>query len=59
MALNDLEMFSDSLKISNILLKNHFKVDDYYFRLLKAKMNAMECLGLDFTEVENILDSLY
>ena len=58
MILNKVECFSEAISISNYLLKNHFKVDEFYFKLLKAKKYALEKTNKDLREIENIIDEL-
>jgi len=57
--LNELGFYNESLEIYDYLMKNHFKVDDYYRRLLAGKIDAMEGLGLDTGEVGKIIDFLF
>lgn len=56
LVLNELGFFKESLTICDELLKNHFRVDDFYRKLVNAKMHAMDELGLDFNEAEYLKD---
>lgn len=58
MILNKVECFSEAINISNYLLENHFKVDEFYFKLLNAKKYALEKTNNDSCEIENIIDEL-
>lgn len=42
--LNELGYFGQSLEICEFLLKNHFKEDDYYFKLIKNREFAIDNL---------------
>ena len=42
--LNDLEFFTESLKICSFLLENHFTEDEFYLRLADARGHAKACL---------------
>ena len=52
--LNELKYFNESLNISDYLMKNTFKVDDYYIKLVNARINTMKSLGMDFSKLKDI-----
>lgn len=52
--LNELEYFNQSLNISDYLMENTFKVDDYYIKLVNARINTMKNLGMDFSKLKDI-----
>ena len=52
--LNELKYFNESLNISDYLMKNTFKVDDYYIKLVNARINTMKNLGMDFSKLKDI-----
>lgn len=56
--LNELKYFNESLNISDYLMKNTFKVDDYYIKLVNARINTMKELGRDFSKLEDILNNI-
>ena len=57
--LNELEFYTESLEICDCLMENHFKADEYYHNLLYCKINALNGLGLDTSEVGKIVDILF
>ena len=57
--LNELEFYTESLEICDCLMENHFKADEYYHNLLDCKINALNGLGLDTSEVGKIVDILF
>lgn len=52
--LNELKYFNESLNISDYLMENTFKVDDYYIKLVNARINTMKNLGMDFSKLKDI-----
>lgn len=52
--LNELKYFNESLNISDYLMENTFKVDDYYIKLVNARINTMKRLGMDFSKLKDI-----
>ena len=56
--LNDEGFYRESLKISDILWENHFKVDDFYLKLVKARKDTLEGLGMDLSEIEDVIDNI-
>ena len=54
--LNDLGHFSQSLKISDYLWENHFRVDDFYMNLADARKLTMEKLEMDTSELKQFTD---
>ena len=52
--LNELKYFNESLNISDYLMENTFKVDDYYIKLVNARINTMKSLGMDFSKLKDI-----
>lgn len=46
MVLNDLGFYEDSLKITEYLSQKHFKVDEFYIKLLRTRIFAMDKLGI-------------
>lgn len=52
--LNELKYFNESLNISDYLMKNTFKVDDYYIKLVNARINTMKNLRMDFSKLKDI-----
>lgn len=56
--LNDKGFFKESLAICDFLFENHFRTDDFYFRILAAKRFALGELGSDLTEVDEIIDKI-
>lgn len=49
--LNETGDFENALKCYDMLLENHFKVDEMYFDILNGKKTALLNLGLDTSEV--------
>lgn len=56
--LNELGFFREALEICDELFKNHFAVDDFYFRLINAKMYGMRQLDIDVSSLENLLEMI-
>ena len=56
MVLNDLGFYEDSLKITDYLCKNHFKVDEFYLKLVKARIFAMDKMGIDTEKLMSDFD---
>ena len=52
--LNEVKYFNESLNISDYLMENTFKVDDYYIKLINARINTMKNLGMDFSKLKDI-----
>lgn len=52
--LNELKYFNESLNISDYLMENTFKVDDYYIKLVNARISTMKNLGMDFSKLKDI-----
>jgi tetratricopeptide (TPR) repeat protein len=53
--LNDLGLYDESLEISDYLCCNHFKVDEFYLKLLNARKMTMSRLDLDLSEINQII----
>ena len=56
--LNELKYFNESLNISDYLMENTFIVDDYYIKLVNARINTMKELDGDFSKLEDILNNI-
>ena len=54
--LNELNYFDESLVICDYLMENHFKVDEFYLKILDAKKFALKSLGNDLTDINSIFD---
>lgn len=54
LALNDLGYLNDSFVICEYLWQNHFKVDEFYFKLADARRYLLGELGMDLGEIEKI-----
>lgn len=53
--LNKLEFFKESLKICDYLLENHFKTDEFYFKVLYLKIDSLTQLNEDASEFREIV----
>ena len=58
LVLNEIEDYAQALGTCDEILDNHFRVDDFYFRAMNAKMYAMRKLDMDLSEIENVFDVL-
>ncbi|MBE6507946.1 MAG: hypothetical protein E7Z77_00885 [Methanobrevibacter sp.] len=56
--LNEQKHYNQALETCDVILDNHFRVDDFYFRALNAKMYAMRELDMDLGEIEKIFEAL-
>lgn len=56
--LNELGFFKESLAICDELFENHFCVDDFYFKLIEVKRDAMNKSGMDLTEINQLHDRI-
>ena len=56
--LNRLEYFSESLEICDYMMENHFNIDGLYLKLIDAKIVALNNLGEDAREMNEILNNL-
>lgn len=56
MVLNESGFFTQSLAICDFLMKNHFRTDEFYLKLLNFKKYALEGLDEDSGEISNILN---
>ena len=56
--LNDLGYFRESMAICDFLWQNHFKTDDFYFKLAETRKSILRNLDMDLTEINEILDLL-
>ena len=56
--LNDVELFEEALDICEMLFENHFRVDDFYFKMLNVKIHALKGLNQDVSDVEEIFNRL-
>ena len=56
--LNILDYFSESLEICDYMMENHFNVDELYLKLIDAKIVALNNLGEDSGEMNEILNNL-
>lgn len=54
--LNELNYFDESLVICDYLMENHFKVDEFYLKILDAKKFVLKSLGNDLTDINLIFD---
>ena len=57
--LNELDFSAQSLAICDYLMKNHFRVDKFYYELLNAKRDALKNLDRDYADVVRIISKLY
>ena len=55
--LNDLGNFRESLKISDYLCRNHFKMDEFYLKLINARKYTMSELDMDLSKLNMVLDN--
>lgn len=53
--LNKLGFFNESLKICDYLLENHFKTDEFYFKVLYMKIDSLTQLNKDASEFREII----
>jgi len=57
--LNKLGFYREALDICDYLMDNHFKVDDYYHKLLNSRIDALDGLGEDSVEVKKLADTFF
>lgn len=53
--LNDLGFYNQSIRINDYLWRNHFKIDGFYFNLAGVRKITLNELGMDFSEVDDVL----
>lgn len=56
--LNEVGRFREALAICDALFENHFKVDEFYFRMVAVKGYALDSLGLDSGWIDEIFRAL-
>ena len=56
--LNEQKHYRQALETCDVILENHFRVDDFYFRALNAKMYAMRKSDMDLSEIEKLFEVL-
>ena len=56
--LNDSGYFAESLIICDYLCRNHFKINDFYLKLLNARRNAMNARDMDLTKIDAIINQI-
>ena len=56
--LNEVGRFSEALAICDVLFENHFRVDDFYFRMIAVKGYALDSLGMDSGWIDEIFQIL-
>lgn len=56
--LNEFGYFAESLIICDYLCRNHFKIDDFYMKLLNVRRYAMNALDMDLTKIDAIINQI-
>lgn len=56
--LNESGYFVESLIICDYLCRNHFKIDDFYMKLLNVRRYAMNALDMDLTKIDAIINQI-
>ena len=56
--LNESSYFAESLIICDYLFNNHFRMNDFYLKLLDVKRYAMKGLGMDLSEIDEIINQI-
>ena len=56
--LNESGYFAESLIICDYLCINHFKIDDFYLKLLNVRRYAMNAMDMDLTKIDAIINQI-
>ena len=56
--LNERELYKYSLNVCDMLMENHYTVDNFYCKLIDAKIHAMNRLSMDLDEINMLYDRI-
>ena len=58
MILNEVGEYEGSLKINDVLFENHYRVDEFYLKLIAARRFSLDRLGEDLSEIDEIISEV-
>ena len=58
MILNEVGEYEGSLKINDVVFENHYKVDEFYLKLIAARRFSLDRLGEDLSKIDGIISEV-